>query len=90
MYVYDVRAQKKAISENDISLEAEHMLTSISTDGTDAFTVSNNIGSIALLDKRRNFKVAKKFNDHLSSISQVAFLKADNDKFISSFLKSLS
>ncbi len=72
------------MSENEVNLEADYMLTSIATDGQDNFAIGNNIGSVALLDKRRDFKIAKKFVDHLSSITSVAFLHGDTDKFVSS------
>ncbi len=90
MFIYDIRVQKKALSEHEIKLEPEQNLTSIATNNDNKFLVSNNIGSIAIIDGRNKFAIAKKLNDHMSSISSVSFLASDPSKFVSSSIISFA
>ena len=71
IYLYDVRAQKKALKECPISLEKDFTLTSFASPNDINLVVGNNCGTLALLDKRKDLRVAHKFKPSMASITHV-------------------
>lgn len=70
--VYDIRAQRKAVRDCQIKLEEDGLLTCFGVLEDERVVIGNNHGSIGVFDDRSDFRLTKKYNEHMGAVTGIA------------------
>lgn len=73
--VYDIRAQRKAVQDCQIKMEEEGLLTCFGLLESENVVVGNNFGSIGEFDPRVDFRMVKKYNEHMGAVTGIAVVR---------------